>query len=162
MAHKEFSHSSQHLFIYYKKKNAEEARFSIVASVIQSKEIGVPTKQGSCICKTCSFSLSQAEEILSRVLVGHACRRVARKMYGEKDFHSRQSQMAENTSGKPTRLELSCFRYVLFKFNSIKQARKLIKLFLYQFPLLIYFQPQHEINLRPFDRNFLRSIHICF
>ena len=155
MAHKDFSHSSQHLFIT-KKMHMR------LGSGIQSKQIGVSAKQASCICKTYSFSLSQAEDTLSRLLVGHACRRVARKIYEEKDFHSRQSQMTENTSGKPTRLELSCLRYVLFKFKSIKQARKLIKLFLYLFPLLIYFQPQHEINLRPFDRNFLRLIHIFF
>ncbi|CAH3142461.1 unnamed protein product [Porites evermanni] len=37
------------------------------------------------------LSVQEAEDTLSRVLVGHACRRVARKMYGEKDFHSRQS-----------------------------------------------------------------------
>ena len=62
-----------------------------LGSVIQSKEIGVSAEQASCICKTCSFSLSQAEDTLSRLLVGHACRRVARKFFGEKDFHSRQS-----------------------------------------------------------------------
>ena len=152
---KEFSHSSQHLFIT--KKKLEEARFSMVALVIQSKEMGVSTKQASCICKKSSFPLSQAEDTLSQVLVGHACHRVAREIYGEKDFRPRQSQVAENTSGKPTRLELSCFRYVVLKFNSIKQTRKLIKLFLYSFPFLIPFQLEHELNL---IRIFLRLIHI--
>lgn len=122
-----------------------------LGSVIQSNEIGVCAKQASCIVIHALFPCRRPRTLFLECLLVMPAEKFSEKRASIQDSHRWRRILLANPR---------CFRYGLFKFNSIKQARKLIKLFLYLFPLLFLFSLSMKLTWDHLIGTFWGNSHI--